>query len=156
MSTILDALKKSEQERKLNKVPTLDDMTAPQEESPWLLRIIIFLVLLLILLMVYIFVNSSVSSGQFFNITPSTESKKVILDNETLGLTEPDAKTNTSSDEIVVNVVSYAESPEQRFVVINGKIFRQGDFIRAGLKVEKIKPESVIFNQRGRRLERQP
>ena len=35
MSTILDALKKSEQERKLNKLPTLNDMVTPQEPSRW-------------------------------------------------------------------------------------------------------------------------
>jgi len=35
MSTILDALKKSEQERKLNKLPTLTDIQAPQEPARW-------------------------------------------------------------------------------------------------------------------------
>jgi len=52
MSTILDALKKSEQERKLNKLPTLTDMAAPQEPSRWPLYIGSGLALLSIALVV--------------------------------------------------------------------------------------------------------
>ena len=55
MSTILDALKKSEEERKVTKVPTLADMQAPQEPSKWpnvLLIIIVGLLLVLLALAV--------------------------------------------------------------------------------------------------------
>lgn len=58
--------------------------------------------------------------------------------------------------QLVVNVISYSEDEGQRFVMINGKLFRQGEFINAGLKVDSIKKDSVILNQRGRRLERRP
>ena len=155
MSTILDALKKSEQERKLNKVPTLNDMTAPQEQSPWPQRIIIFL-LLLVLLLIFIFVKSSILDNQILNDSTSSQAKKIVFDNESLGTNTPESTTAPPSNEIVVNVVSYAVEAETRFVMINGKMYREGDFIRAGLKVETIKPESVILNQRGRRLERSP
>ena len=47
MSTILDALKKSEQERRSNHVPTLSDMPVPQERS----RMPVYLVLGLSLLL---------------------------------------------------------------------------------------------------------
>ena len=155
MSTILDALKKSEQERKLNKVPTLNDMTAPQEQSQWPQRIIIIL-LLLVLLLIFMFVKGSILDNQLLDGSTSLQSNNIVLDNESLSANTSELSTTTASNEIIVNVVSYAVAPETRFVMINGKMYREGDFIRAGLKVERIKPDSVIINQRGRRLEKKP
>ena len=54
MSTILDALKKSEQERKLNKLPTLSDMPAPEEPRRWPQLVIIGLLLLVVALLAWL------------------------------------------------------------------------------------------------------
>ncbi|MFT5609178.1 MAG: hypothetical protein ACI9PZ_002997, partial [Parvicella sp.] len=55
MSTILDALRKSEQERKLTKLPTLSDMPAPQEQARWPHWLILGLIVLSVGLLVLVF-----------------------------------------------------------------------------------------------------
>jgi len=75
------------------------------------------------------------------------------------GLTElqsVQANKPASDSDIVVNVVSYSEQADQSFVMIDGKLFRQGEFVRAGLKVEKIKFDEVVLNLRGRKITRKP
>lgn len=149
MSTILDALKKSEQERKLNKLPTLSDLPVPEERSRWPALIIITLLLSLLMLVAWL----------GFKWLPDRlaavdeMSNKAVVDKHS---NEKDSGATSNSAEIVVNVVSYSERAEQRFVMINGKLYRQGEFIRAGLMVESIKPDSVVLIQRGRRIERRP
>ncbi len=146
MSTILDALKKSEQERKLNNIPTLSDMPAPDEGTKvsraWMLALIVLLAGIALSLLVYI--------GMQSRQTSDTVSVPVVVDNETI------AEQEQKESELAVNVVSYSESAEQRFVIIDGKMARENEFVRPGLKVEKISPDSVILNQRGRRIELRP
>ncbi|NND82947.1 MAG: GspB domain-containing protein [Gammaproteobacteria bacterium] len=143
MSTILDALKKSEQERKLNDVPTLADMPAPEEPKRWpFFAAIAACVALLIVIAVLIMRLPS----------EPAPTQPVVISNESL----EQQTEQLANQEIVINVVSYAEQAEQRFVMINGKMYRQNDFVRPGLKVVEIKQQSVILNERGRRIERQP
>ena len=152
MSTILDALKKSEQERKLSKLPTLTDMPAPEEQSRWPLMVIISLLVILVLMIGWFGIRWLLADVPDSGIRPTN----IVLNNDTLGGTEASTASPGGSDEIVVNVVSYAKLPEQRFVMINGKMYHENDFIRAGLKVEKINSDSVVLNQRGRRIETRP
>jgi len=143
MSTILDALKKSEQERKLNNVPTLSDMPTPQETKSWptvLLFVVIFLLVMLILVLIF----KGDSGDRSLTQTGLTELQSV------------QANKPASDSDIVVNVVSYSEQADQSFVMIDGKLFRQGEFVRAGLKVEKIKFDEVVLNLRGRKITRKP
>ncbi len=146
MSTILDALKKSEQERKLNNIPTLSDMPTPDEgtkvSGAWMLALIVLLAIIALSLLVYIGMQSRNMSD--------TVSVPVVVDNETVAAQKP------KESELVVNVVSYSESADQRFVIIDGKMARENEFVRPGLKVEKINTDSVILNQRGRRIELRP
>jgi len=152
MSTILDALKKSEQERKRNNVPTLSDMPAPQENSRWPFVVLFITGLLLITLL-----GLAINYLWFSETARSTDREtKLVLSNETLGGEETQQAGVQSDEEVVVNVVSYSDDPLQRFAMINGKLFRENEFVRAGLKVEEIKRDSVVLNQRGRRVERQP
>jgi hypothetical protein len=151
MSTILEALKKSEQERKLKKVPTLSTMQAPVEQSVWPFR-------LLVILLVTLFVLISWVGFSWFVIQNNDEqsaSKKIVLNNDTVAA-QTRLGDGTESQPVVVNVVSYAGEIAQRFVMINGKMFRQGDFVEPGLKVDEIRPDSVILNRRGQRIERKP
>ena len=145
MSTILDALKKSEQERKLNELPTLADMPAPEEASRWPLFVGVIIALLLLIL-VWLLLEARQAA------TPANDSNDIVLSNETVGAgTSIDA-----SDEIVINVISWSEQAEQRFVMINGRMFREDEFVRAGLKVIEITEQGVILNERGRRIVRKP
>lgn len=145
MSTILDALKKSEQERKRNDLPTLADMPTPEEPSRWPLYIALLAVLLLLALLVFFFFRQG-------GDTMVEKPQEIVLSNDTV----VNQGQTGQGDDFAVNVISYAEQAEQRFVMVNGTMFRQGEFVRAGLKVIEIKPDSVIFNLRGRRVERKP
>ena len=149
MSTILEALKKSEQERKLSDIPKLSDMPAPQETSRWPLVLAISLIILLLLgvsflLYRWVVVTTSEKTTAKTDVLPVT--------NESIAETEV---IKTDSD-IVVNVVSFSAQVDQRFAMINGKLFRQGEFIQPGLRLEEIRENSVVLNRRGRRIVRKP
>lgn len=67
-----------------------------------------------------------------------------------------DAASVTTADDLIVNVVSYSEQASQRFVMLNGKMYRENDFVRAGLMVVEIRPNAVVFNVRGELITRTP
>ncbi len=153
MSTILEALKKSEQERKLNKLPTLSDMPPPQERARWPIALLSVLCLLMAALLVMLAIRWWQPS--------QSENQVRLISNETIGLAGESTASlegagDTQNDEIVVNVVSYSEQPAQRFAMINGKMVRENEFVRAGLRVEKIEPNGVVLNMRGERIRRTP
>jgi len=159
MSTILDALRKSEQERKLNKLPTLTDMAAPQEPSRWPLYIGLALVLLAIALVVLAYV--------IWSAKPGVAVEQTGLQANAVQLTGEDAQTAQApltnvgevaplKDPMLVNVVSYSQDPAYSFAMVNGKMVREGDFIEPGLKLEEILPDAVVFNSRGKKITRSP
>jgi len=147
MSTILEALKKSERERKLNNLPTLSDMPPPQERAQWPVALLVMICLLLIALLVIVTLH--------WWQTDSTTEEVRVISNETLEQATPQ-EANVASDDILVSVVSYSPEPAQRFAMINGKLVRENEFVRAGLKVEKIEPDSVVLIHRGERIKRAP
>ena len=153
MSTILEALKKSEQERKLNKIPTLNDLPTPKEPSKW--PLILGIVLSLIALAVIVFYMFFWSKG-----APQTVANtNVTLNNseQQQSITPKEqAESDVHADDVIVNVISYSEQDDQRFAMINGKMVREGEFVRAGLQVEKILIDSVIMNLRGKEIRRKP
>jgi hypothetical protein len=165
MSTILDALRKSEQERKLNKLPTLTDMVAPQEPSRWPLYIGLALVLLAIALVVlaYVIWSSKPDAEQAGNATDVASLAQSTNANGH-GIAQAPVEvpgSNTGEvgplkDPMLVNVVSYSKDPAYSFAMVNGKLAREGDFIEPGLKLEEILPDAVVFNSRGKKITRSP
>ncbi len=159
MSAILDALRKSEQERNQNKVPTLNDMAAPSEPSKWPLLLSLAVVLLAIALAVLAYViwskgeSKNESAAQLVSKTVSSEASALeqAAEIETKDIASAEVKQLTA-----VNIVSYSENPELRFAMVNGKMVREGEFIQPGLKVDQIRADSVVFNLRGETLERSP
>lgn len=149
MSTILEALKKSEQERKLNELPTLSDMPVPQEPSRWPL-VIIAIMSLIIALMI------GVLMGPWFSKAGESPELRERAQAAPTRPVEADAESDVKLLNIIVNVVSYSDKPEQRFVILNGKMFRENEFVRAGLKVEEIKRNAVVLNLRGESVTRSP
>lgn len=147
MSTILEALKKSEQERRLNQVPTLSDMPTPREAAKWPLVVLAILVLVLAIILMVLIVK-------WWSPVATEEGTPIKISNESLGLEQTESPT--SAEKIVVNVVSYSDTPGQSFTMINGQLYREGEFVRAGLKVEKIESNRVILNLRGQRIIRTP
>jgi len=146
MSTILDALKKSEQERKLNEIPTLQDMPAPQEQSRWPLTLAIVLAFLLLALLIWVIVGIK---SQVTEVSGAVNNNEAIIDTATV-------IASTKSDNINVNVISFAEEVSARFAIINGKLFREGEFVMAGVKVETIEQDAVVLNERGKSVTRTP
>lgn len=53
---------------------------------------------------------------------------------------------------IALTVHAYSSDPADRLAGINGKIVREGELLEPGLKLERITPDGVILNFRGRRL----
>lgn len=153
MSTILEALKKSEQERKLNRLPTLSDMPTPQEPSRWPLILgVLLCIVALIILFVAVFwlgkgsVQPPVAASAGTPI-PVSELNQAV---------SKAATTEPIDDDVVVNVISFSEDLYQRFAMVNGKMVREGEFVRAGLQVEKIHADSVVLNLRGKQITRKP
>ncbi len=150
MSTILDALKKSEQERNRNNVPTLSDMPLPQETSRWPLVLIALLSLTLALVL-----GVLISQWLFKSDEKNVEISRPAFNGSSEDVVQPAASEPPLSD-LTLNVISYSEEPGSRFVMLNGKMFRENDFIRAGLKIEEIQSDAVVFNYRGERISRTP
>lgn len=146
MSTILDALKRSEQERKPNQVPTLLDMPTPQERPRWPLFLLGALLVLLFAVLIWVLLSVK---------PPETQIQSTVVNNETVNDVSADQEVGVS-DSIKVSVISYAQDPSARFVITNGKLFREGEFVMAGVKVESILQDSVVFIERGKRVTRQP
>ncbi|MFT4635041.1 MAG: hypothetical protein ACI9OI_000830 [Chitinophagales bacterium] len=156
MSTILDALRKSEQERKLDKLPTLTDMVAPQEPSRWPVYIGLVLVLVATALVVLAYIIWSAKPDTVTVLT----SPAVAANTGAQGLVQaPVANADDadlSKDPMLVNVVSYSSDPALRFAMVNGKLVREGEFIEPGLKIEEIRADVVVFNSRGAKITRKP
>lgn len=160
MSTILDALKKSEQERKLNKLPTLTDIPAPQEASRWPVIVGGVLVLLAtaLLVLAYVIWNSRLGEEEASNAAANVNESTRIgssLTQSSSNLSE-DSPIDWSSLLLRVDVVSYSTEPTQRFAMVNGKVVREGEFLQTGLIVEEILADTVVFNYRGQRIVRKP
>jgi len=153
MSTILEALKKSEQERKLNKLPTLNDMPPPQERARWPIGLLVTVCVLLVALLLLLAVRWW---QPYWGQSNQQKSEVRIVSNETIGLSNEGDAQSTQGNEIVVNVISYSDTPDQRFAMINGKMVRENEFVRAGLRVDKIEPDGVVLNMRGERIRREP
>jgi len=165
MSTILEALKKSEEERKVTKVPTLADMPTPHEPQRWP-HVLLFLIFALLLILIGFAVKLVLFPSDKQSVVrsvaaPETAVESIDLSQQGDGAQDDIAKdeqntVTTSSDVIEVNVVSYSDQPEKRFVMIGGKLFRENEFVRAGLKVEEIRRDEVVLNQRGEQIIRRP
>ena len=153
MSTILDALKKSEQERNRNAIPTLSDMKAPREPSRWPLFLAIVALLMICVLSVLVYLVWSSDE-----LSDSLIVNDQVAKNELSSDTNFDQLSNTFSNEeaglMSVSIVSYSDNAEFRFAIVNGAMVREGEFIQPGVKIEKILSDTVVFNVRGERFER--
>ena len=151
MSTILDALKRSEQERKLNDVPTLSDIPAPQEKSRWPLFLLSALLVIFLAIIVWLL------WGKFSDKAQNQNTDQVTLaSNDANNPQSVNDDNSVGAKAITVNIISYSEDATQRFTIINGKMFREGEFVSAGLKIQTIGQNSVMLNNRGELVSRQP
>ena len=152
MSTILEALKKSEQERRLNDIPTLSDMPAPYEPSRW--PVIALSVGLFVLLVFMLLIANKVWFTPQKNSLPQNSQKSSKSELLTTGDSSTEGVVNRSG--LVVNVVSYSDDGSKRFAMIDSVLYREGEFVRAGVKVEEIRQDEVVLNVRGEKVTRRP
>ena len=61
--------------------------------------------------------------------------------------------TRASLPRLAWSGVVYAEQPAQRLVVVNSQVAREGDEIAPSLRLEQIRPRSVVLRWRGQRFE---
>ena len=59
----------------------------------------------------------------------------------------PDA-VRAEVPEIKFSVLVYASKPADRFVLINGQRFAEGDAVQSGLEIKEIRREGVVFSYR--------
>ncbi len=201
MSYILDALKKSERERSLGHVPTLNTVHS-YPKSPisrrWLwLALVLLIMLMLIGATIYgvMFwsqddvVQSGVEKSQAISVganrvvAPQEPASTAVTKPALTNVDPPQAAVKTPESamppisrsattahtsrsyptigdlddgmrqrlaDIVVNVVSYSEQPSRRFVMINQKIYRQGQSVNSQLAVVEIKPQGAVLRFQGR------
>jgi len=153
MSTILDALKKSEQERKRTNVPTLSDIPAPQERSRWPIILLAILLVLALLAIIWLLMMPDSTN---IDPTSSSEREDMTLDqSQSVGMVE-DSQDEQEPTDINVDIISYSQDANQSFVIMDGKMYREGDFVRTGLKIQTIEQDSVLLNDRGELVSRQP
>ncbi|HAU67910.1 MAG: general secretion pathway protein GspB [Arenicella sp.] len=138
MSTILEALKKSERERKLSDIPTLSDMPAIEEPSPfkWIGLTIVGLFAVSLL-------------AAFIVMTLTSADTSTVAGAKVVSVQESAATASLS-------VLSYSENPEQRFAIINDKLVREGDFLATGIKIEQILTDRVTLIVKGDRMSLKP
>ncbi len=201
MSYILDALKKSERERSLGHVPTLNTVHSYPKSPARRRRLLLALVLLIMLMLIGVVIygvmywsqDDAVQSASGTSHTAATSASHVVAPKKPasaavtkqastnadppkaeVNVPEPakpllsrsttteqtsrsyptiedlDDGTRQRLSNIVVNVVSYSEQPSRRFVMINQKIYRQGQSVNAQLAVIEIKPQGAILRFQGR------
>ena len=148
MSTILEALKKSEQERKQKSVPKLTDRAPPQESSSWPWILIPVVLVCISIALFYVFTQLPTSD----NNEVKTNSQSSAANNDAVS---SDADTTEKID-ATVEVITWSAEVDKRFTIIDGKMMRVGDYLSAGIIIEEINEDSVVFNHRGVRKELKP
>jgi general secretion pathway protein B len=55
---------------------------------------------------------------------------------------------------LVILIHAYSDTPKSRFILINDRKWHEEDYPAAGLKLEQITPDGVIFSYKGYRFRR--
>ena len=162
MSYILEALRKSERERSLGKVPTLQATTqSAARRTPvwWLLP----LVLLAAAAAWWFWQDRMAASDDraaIHRILPSesssqhrqTEGVVEAAPREQANVSGGSSATNQPLPKITLNVISWSEDPARRFAMINQKIVREGEALSDSINIRLIRPDQVIVLANGREL----
>jgi general secretion pathway protein B len=195
MSYILDALRKSEQQRCLGDVPTLATAAAtpvPPETPVVVARSLLGVFLIVVMVTAIIGLRPStmemVASGSvaappelpglLMEASTAKSDAQVVApvavvvaaDERGKGLAKsaedemPRGKILAESSKpapmrktlpvMLVAVHAYSSKPEERIVSINGQLLKEGDALGAGLILEQITPDGMIFDYRGKRIQR--
>lgn len=175
MSTILDALKKSERERQRNQAPTLasiDQHFVPSQKAGPGLGVWLVLVLLALALIAggYWFYSQIAArqihqAGQADNVMPSRDEVKVA---PPVAVTEPAADPQNATalreywqlppdvraaiPELHFSLHVYSAEAGQRSIIINNRMMREGESLNRDLRLLEITADGVILDYRGERF----
>ena len=50
---------------------------------------------------------------------------------------------------LVVSGSTYSDNPAYRMLIINGQVYRDGEFPAADIKLQQIKPKSAVLSYKG-------
>ena len=181
MSTILDALKKSERERKLDKVPTLGTMRPPEEKRS--VGIWVGLVSVVVCIMAgvtaWLYLGRSGESSVVAERSVTTQAPQVIISGDSAPdqpASEPAAEVTQAPPapvevvdyrslprsvvdqlpDLTVNVISYSGDSQRNFVMMENGIYRVGDIVADGLVIDKIEPNAAVLDYMGQKIRIRP
>ncbi|MBN0987551.1 general secretion pathway protein GspB [Amphritea pacifica] len=81
---------------------------------------------------------------------PDSSAQQTLMENSSVPLlSELDAETQNAIPDLKVSVHIYAQTPEQRMARVNGKMIREGQRLTDELRLEEIRPESLVFSFQG-------
>ena len=165
MSSILDALEKSERERNQESVPQYQDMQPPEEKGfKWKWLWVILTVTCFVLLVLAV-VRWWPSIGSFFNSSQHSQKNGVKTDVEisknntdtitaradagdVLEYVQLSELEKTGIPDSRINVVSVSADRERSFVMLGERMYREGDAISEHVTLESIKKDHIIFNKK--------
>jgi hypothetical protein len=162
MSTILDALKKSERERKLKKVPHLSSMRPPEEKADlqWLKSAALVVCSALLAGIVVMWLQTEepvepsiplVNNGAAQRSTQLAEANNFESEAE---YAEADAQR--AVPRVSVGVISFAGDSERSFAILDGEMVRAGELLDNGMLIEEIKADVVVATFDGKMVELKP
>ena len=174
MSFILDALKKSERERQKRIAPKMSNILLEQPKfnhPKWLIVIISMLIIIISLLtlsilspnLINIFNNDdyiAIELPQEKKIAPKVQIKdpetqkikeisnevSVINPSEIFNIDIANLTYNLSLPDLHIDIHVYSEVPNERFVFINMKKYKEGEALIYGPYIQTITVEGVILN----------
>ncbi|MEM7363198.1 MAG: general secretion pathway protein GspB [Pseudomonadota bacterium] len=185
MSYILDALRKSEEERQprdLGALTPVQRSRSQRRSNPWLTGLVLVLVCNAVLLGYLTFgrdrldniSSTSLESGTITNaltagepaiatppapaIAPANTAQMELDDtvhNDEAITIRPSAQTNDINQLLASLTFTshvYADDPTLRSVMIDGRVFREGDTPRIGVDLVSITSTGVVLRYRGREV----
>ena len=177
MSTILDALKKAERERRLGHTPTRSSLMyqTPNRRRPRVGLIVLALIALNSTILAYGLwfwqsPQSSFTATTESQITPepsarlnavsamTPEAPRVLIAEQPLNVGEPlpfkqlPQTLREQLNPLNLDLHVYGDAPERRFVLINSRRYQTGDWLFEGPLLEAITPEGVVLSFSGQRF----
>jgi len=163
MSSILEALEKSEKERNQDSIPRYHSMQPPAESKGLLNQILWAILVLALLSGLYFLINhfqvvdkvkSAFASKPEVIETAKVNAKVAQPEAETLAYSElsDDEKSLLPSERI--NVVSVSEDKARSFVMLGDKMYREGNTLGQGAVLKGIAKDHILIEYNGRLVKR--
>ena len=160
MSYILEALRKSERERNLGKVPTLSATTEVAASRSRLHWWVVLATIVIAAAIGWAWTGGGIFSPRRLDAVttpqvsesgrPSTSADDTHSGTASMGSSA--GSTAPAPADITLNVISWSQDPARRFAMINQKIYREGDSPSPGVTIKAIESDKVVVTAHGREL----